>query len=257
MLTVAHRGASGHAPENTLAAYDLALAMGADLLEYDIQMSADGVPVILHDESLDRTARGPDGLATGLAADRTLDELRRCEVGSWFHPRFAGEPLPTLEEVLRRYGSRPRLCLEIKPEAEGVGETLLGLLDRHRLRGRARERREILIQSFHPGELRAVHALDPRLALVQLFRTRVETEEVHTRLDAVSEYAVALGANLCRVDAGLVAAAHARGLAVHAFTVNEPAQIERALSLGVDAAITDYPDRVLARMNAEPSTQAA
>jgi len=234
-------------PEKTFAAFELALRMGAHWLEQDLQLTADGELVVLHDARLDRTARGPGSVATGPVRERTLPELGACEVGSWFHPRFAVEPLPAFEAVVRRYAGRARLCVELKPELDGAPEALLAALARGGLRDPARLREEVVAQSFHPANLHALRALEPALPLVQLFRTAVGTAELHAQLDAVSAYAVGLGADLRRVDAGLVAAAHARGLRVHVYTANEPAQIAHALAVGVDAIISDFPDRVRAR----------
>jgi glycerophosphoryl diester phosphodiesterase len=110
----AHRGASALAPENTLAAFRAAEAGGADGLELDVQLSRDGVPVVLHDATVDRTSDG-----RGAVAELTLTELRRLDVGTWFAPAFAGERLPTLEEVLAWGGRRLRFNIEIKDAAAG------------------------------------------------------------------------------------------------------------------------------------------
>src|SRR4051794_14616879 len=130
VLNVGHRGASGHAPEHTFAAYDLALQMGADYIEQDLQMTRDGVLVAMHDETLDRTTDG-----SGPVRAVTLDEVKRCDAGSWFAPRFAGARVPTLEELFRRYGEQARFYIETKsPEIyPGMEEALLALIGRYRL----------------------------------------------------------------------------------------------------------------------------
>src|ERR671916_500502 len=114
VLNIGHRGASGYAPEHTFAAYDLALKLGADYIEQDLQMTKDGVLVVLHDDTLDRTATGPARNCTGLVIEKTLAQLKTCEVGRWFNrayplyarPEYAGMRIPTLEEVFQRYGAR-------------------------------------------------------------------------------------------------------------------------------------------------------
>ncbi len=107
---IAHRGYSARAPENTLSALEHALRCGASALEWDLQRSREGIPIVLHDETLDRTTNGE-----GLASDFPLEALARLDAGSWFHPLFAGEPLPTLHAVLRQVGQRAeRLYPEIK-----------------------------------------------------------------------------------------------------------------------------------------------
>ncbi|TVP57158.1 MAG: glycerophosphodiester phosphodiesterase [Gemmatimonadales bacterium] len=262
---IAHRGASGHAPEHTLAAYDLAVAMGADFLEPDLQMTADGVLVALHDATLDRTARGPADRCTGPGRERTLAEIRSCEVGSWFNerypdradPDFVGLPVPTLDELFERYGATVRWYPETKnpderlPGQPSMEETLLALLDAHDLRDAAVERGQVLIQSFSPGSLRRIRELDPELPLVQLLRTgAVTAESLDQVLDEVATYAVGVGPNRALVDAAFMEAARERGLLVHPWTVNDPDEMDRLLALGVHGIFSDFPDALRERIDA-------
>ena len=257
VLNVAHRGASGRAPEHTLAAYDLALASGADYIEQDLQLTRDGVLVVLHDPTLDRTARGPAANCTGRVIEKTLAQLRTCDVGSWFnaaHPQHAraeyvGLRIPTLDELFTRYAQRTNYYIETKnPEdAPGMEPTLLALLDAHGLRRPAAERRQVLIQSFSQVSLREIHRLDPSLPLVQLYGAPTNTSPaIRATLDAVSGYAVGIGPNAGAVDGALVAAAHARCLEVHPYTVNETADLQALIALGVDGMFTNFPDRLTA-----------
>jgi glycerophosphoryl diester phosphodiesterase len=108
-LILAHRGASRIAPENTLVAFCLALEQGADGLELDVQLSRDGVPVVFHDSELSRTTDG-----RGRISEKTLAELRTLDAGKWFDPRFAGERIPTLEEVFEAFGDRALYNIELK-----------------------------------------------------------------------------------------------------------------------------------------------
>ncbi len=260
-LVIAHRGASGHAPEHTLAAYDLAVRMGADILEPDLQMTADGHLVAFHDETLDRTARGPRGNCTGLVRERTLAQLRTCEVGSWFNerfpdradPAFDGLRIPTLDELFRRYGASVRWYPETKfPEsAPGMEEALLELLVRHDLRDRAASDGLVLIQSFSPASLRRFRELDPGLPLVQLLgRDAVTPETLGAVLDEVAGYAQGVGPSRFLVDAGFIEAARTRDLFVHPWTVNDPSEMDRLIDLGVDGIFSDFPDRLLERVEA-------
>lgn len=249
---IAHRGASGHAPEHTFASWDLARTMGADYLEQDLQMTADGVLVVLHDDTLDRTARGPAVDCTGSVREKTLQQLRRCEVGSWFNERFpdrarpgyADERIPTLEEVFQRYGTDVRYYIETKQpeEAPGMELALLELLDRYGLTRGAREAGQVLIQSFSPASLRLIHEIDPRLPLVQLLGSR--DHEILPLLEGIREYAVGIGPGAAGVTPEVMDAAKARGLLVHPYTVNEPSQMRALLELGVDGMFTDHPDRL-------------
>ena len=256
VLNVGHRGASGHAPEHTLASYDLALAMGAHYIEQDLQLTKDGVLVVLHDPTLDRTARGPAANCAGPVIEKTLAQIKTCDVGSWFNERFpssarpeyAGLTVPTLDEVFARYRGRGvRYYIETKnPEqAPGMEAELLRLLSKYELRAPAAERRQVLIQSFSPASLRTMHALDPSLPLVQLFGDS-GSAAIRAALDRVDDYAVGIGPAMGSVDSALIAAAHARCLEVHPYTVNETAAMQRLLALGVDGMFTNFPDRLAA-----------
>ncbi len=122
VLNVGHRGASGYAPEHTLASYDLALRLGAEYIEQDLQLTRDGVLVALHDDTLNRTARGAAENCTGLVITKTIAQLKTCEVGTWFNeaypryarPEYVGLRIPTLEEVFQRYLKRTKYYIETK-----------------------------------------------------------------------------------------------------------------------------------------------
>jgi glycerophosphoryl diester phosphodiesterase len=147
VLNIGHRGASGYAPEHTLASYDLAKKLGADYIEQDLQLTKDGVLVVLHDATLNRTVRStaesePDD-CTGLVIEKTLAQIKTCEVGSWFneeYPQYArdeyvGLEVPTLEEVFRRYRKSVNYYIETKnpAAAPGMEEELLRLMDKYHL----------------------------------------------------------------------------------------------------------------------------
>jgi glycerophosphoryl diester phosphodiesterase len=260
MIVIGHRGASGYAPEHTFASYDLALELGADYLEQDLQMTKDGVLVVLHDETLDRTT---SGACRGRVIDHTLEQLRECEVGGWFNaahpeharPEYEGQPIPTLEEVLERYGDRASFYVETKnPEdAPGMEEALLELLDRFDLRGAAASEWRVLIQSFSERSLRKIHGLDPSLPLIQLIRARRATPvTIRARLPEIGEYAVGIGPSWRDVDGRLIEAARRECIEVHPYTVNEASRMAQLAELGVTGMFTDVPDRLLAQ---RPATE--
>jgi glycerophosphoryl diester phosphodiesterase len=248
---IAHRGASWDAPEHTFAAYDLALTQGADWIEQDLQMTRDGQLVVLHDDSLDRTARGPAEACSGLVRDKTLAQLAACEVGSWFnakHPEraqaaFVGARIPTLDSVLTRYAGRTRFYIETKnpAEAPGMEDSLLAVLRRHRLVGRGADEGRVLVQSFSAASLERLHAREPRLPLVQLWDDEIAAADLDALLDWVRAYAVGFGPNRRLVSKRLVDAAQARGLVVHPYTVNAEPTMAVMLDLGVDGMFTDRP----------------
>ncbi len=254
VVTIAHRGASAYAPEHTLLAYDLALAQGADYIEQDVQITRDGVLVCLHDATLDRTARGDPAYCSGPVRDRTLAEIRSCDVGRWFNeayperarPEYEGLRIPTLASVFARYGPRANYYVEIKssrPE-DRMEERLLALLRRYRLRGAAVRRWQVVIQSFDATSLRILHARDPALPLVQLVLGFAPGPALENALDGIAAYAVGIGPSAAFTTPALLEAARARCLAVHPYTVDAPDEMARLLALGAQGLFTNAPDRL-------------
>jgi glycerophosphoryl diester phosphodiesterase len=247
VLNIGHRGASAYAPEHTFAAYDLALEQGADYIEIDLQMTADGVLVALHDKTLNRTADAPEGVpeqyCRGLVSKKTLEQIKMCDAGSWFGPEYAGEQIPTLEEIFQRYGTSVNYYIETKnPDAApGMEEELVRLLGEYDLIEPAADNWQVLIQSFSAESLMKIHELEPSLPLIQLFWAGT-SKSIQRDLDAVSEYAVGIGPYKQDVDAALVEAAHERCLAVHPYTVNTVEEMEALIALGVDGMFTNNPD---------------
>jgi glycerophosphoryl diester phosphodiesterase len=221
-MILGHRGASGEAPENTLRAFALAAEQGADGVELDVQPTADGALVIMHDDTVDRTTNG-----RGRVADLTYAALAALDAG-------AGERAPTLEEALSL--ARGRLFVDIEIKDPGVEPSVAALVDRLGMAD------EVAISSFHPASLAAMRAIAPRLR-----RWLLSGEWSPDTLQAAIDLgAVGVAPRHRHIDAALVEAARARGLAVVAWTVNAPADIDRLLGLGLDALITDFPARALA-----------
>ena len=257
VLNIGHRGASGYAPEHTFASYDLALKLGADYIEQDLQQTKDGVLVVLHDKTLNRTATAPEGVPArycrGPVSNRTLRQIKQCDVGSWFNeaypqyadPDYVGLKIPTLEQVFKRYGTTVNYYIETKnPDAApGMEEELLRLMDKYKLTQPAIDNWQVLIQSFSPESLQKIHALNDSLPLVQLYFAG-SSKAIQRDLDAASTYAVGIGPYKKDVDEDLIAAAHERCLAVHPYTVNETTEMENLISLGVDGMFTNFPDRL-------------
>ncbi|HEY8584182.1 MAG TPA: glycerophosphodiester phosphodiesterase family protein [Capillimicrobium sp.] len=231
MLRIAHRGASGHRPEHTVAAYDLAIELGADLIELDVRRTRDGEPVVLHDETLDRTVRG----ATGPVADRTLAEARAGDTGDG--------PVLTLREVLERYAGRVGLLVEVKPGPRPIDleRRVVELLGEHGLLGPG----GAILQSFDIAAVKRLAGLAPDTCRHQLFDA-VATPQAGRWLGGVASYATGIAPWHGSVDTALVDAAHAAGLAVHAHTVNDAGDMARLAAAGVDGIITDLPDRLAA-----------
>ncbi len=237
---VAHRGFSYEAPENTLVAYEMALKTGAEMAECDVHLSSDGVAVLLHDETLDRTTNG-----TGPASDKSLAELQTLDAGSWKDARFAGERIPTLVQALRLVRGKLRFIIEIK--GTGMGQAVV---DAIREVGMAPE--EILIFSFHYDAVTSIRALDNALPATWLWDHLPADLAVREALfqRALQAGVEGLGLSRRRVDQAFVDRAHAHGLNVYIYTVNEPEDMRRIAAMGVDVLITDRPD--LARKTLQP-----
>ena len=256
VLNIGHRGASGYAPEHTFAAYDLALEQGADYIEIDLQMTADGVLVALHDKTLNRTADAPEGVperyCRGLVSKKTLEQINMCDAGSWFSPEYAGLEIPTLEEIFQRYGTSVNYYIETKnpKAAPGMEEELVRLLEEYNLIEPAAENWQVLIQSFSAESLLKIHELEPSLPLIQLYWAGT-SKTIQRDLETVSTYAVGIGPYKRDVDAALVAAAHELCLAVHPYTVNTVEEMQALISLGVDGMFTNFPDRLEAVLGDE------
>jgi glycerophosphoryl diester phosphodiesterase len=243
-LVIAHRGASAAAPEHTFAAYDRAVADHADVIECDLQLTKDGVLVCLHDTTVDRTT---GGTATGRIDSFTLEELRAMDFGAWFGPEFAGATVVPFEEQLRCYGNAGvRFYAETKAPAEYGGKmepALVALLRRLDLvpRGKADvDRAEVIVQSFDLGSLQAVKRLAPSLPTAWLWVTPpAEAPADGTMPPGVDVMAPTDTAVLA--NPGLVAVVHTDGGKVHTWTVDDPAEMEQLLDLGVDGIFTNQP----------------
>lgn len=257
-LVVAHRGSSHVLAEHTLGAYLRAIDEGADALECDVRLTRDGHLVCVHDRRVDRTSDG-----TGVVSDFDLDDLRGFDFGSWHRP--AGDayieerdsteaPVLTLERLLEVVGQTHRdvrLLVETKHPTRYAGlveQQLVRLLDKFGLAAPAdRWASPVAVMSFSPVALRRVRLLAPALPTVSLWWRRVPALRRDGSLSAAADVA-GPGIDLLRADPGYVARAHARGNPVYVWTCDEPADIDLALSLGVDAVITNRPAAVLSRL---------
>ncbi|MBX3313008.1 MAG: glycerophosphodiester phosphodiesterase [Actinobacteria bacterium] len=250
---VGHRGASASAPEHTFASYDLAVEQGADFIELDLQLTADGVLVVLHDPVLDRTLRGPTESCTGRVDERTAAEVTSCDAGTWFDeahpeladPAFASQRVPTFAAVLARYGTEVRYYVETKKllAGEGMEEAMVADLEAAGFTAEAPESEQVVIQSFDADSLRTVAGLRPDLRLVKL-QFAGETIDA-AALDEVASYADGISPDASSIDATLVAAAHERCLTVVPYTVDDEAEMADLLALGVDGIITNRPSRLV------------
>jgi glycerophosphoryl diester phosphodiesterase len=234
---VAHRGATGYAPENTIAGFDKAVDMKADYIEIDVQRSKDGELVIIHDTTVDRTTDG-----TGKVGELTFKELRSLDAGSWKDEQFTGEKIPTFDEILDRYRGKVGILIELKaPELyPGIEESVAKELKERNLDKPQNEK--IIIQSFNFDSVKKMDKLLPKVPVGVLTSNRA-----HTKLDALKEfstYADYFNPSYGIVTEELVNNVHSLGMKIGSWTVRSQEAADFLLEMGVDAIITDYPDYV-------------
>jgi len=241
VLNFAHRGASHDAPENTLAAFHLAREMGADGVELDVQVSKDGEAVVIHNSTVDATTDGQ-----GAVRDKTLAELKELDAGAWFDDpsinsgrrRFAGQRIPTLQEVIVEVGRQLLLNIELKAKmlgSAGLVSEVVRLIEDHNLIHRA------MVSSFNPFALRQVKRLNPRISTGALYFFDLPGRPVRSLLTFLVD-PTALNPEKRLVAREYMAWARERGYRVNAWTVDESAEMERLIALGVDSIITNRPD---------------
>jgi len=234
--TIAHRGASGHAPENTIAAFRRAVDLGASFIETDLQLTRDARVIAIHDFTLDRTTTGK-----GQVHLLPLDQIRDLDAGAWFgdgQPKlFSGERVPTLEEILDFAKEHDVIFyLEIKSgPAWGIEHVVVATLRDYGASAR------VVILSFDPSALDSVHRLDPTM-MTGLLCEHPSGDLVERTVRAGARQLVARGD---LITPGVIDKAHHAGLQVVAWTINEPVQMRHLIATGVDGIITDYPDRLL------------
>ncbi|MER6247719.1 glycerophosphodiester phosphodiesterase [Streptomyces griseorubiginosus] len=243
---IAHRGASAHAPENTLAAVDKAAALGAVWVENDVQRTKDGALVVLHDDSLRRTTDVEEvfpGRAPWKVKDFTAAEISRLDAGSWFGASYAGARVPTLRQYLHRVDlHHQKLLLELKnPELyPGIEGQTLKLLSNEGWLDRRHENR-LVVQSFGVAALRTVHELKPGV------RTGLLGKPAVADLPAYADFADQINPSYTALSAAYVSAVHAftgphgRPMEVSAWTVNTAEAARRVAGYGVDGIITNEP----------------
>ena len=222
-LIIGHRGASAVAPENTLAAFEAAIAAGADGIEFDVRLAGDAVPVVIHDETLYRTAG-----VRGRVAEMSVDQLKLFDV-------------PSLAQVFELFQSNKLLlCLEMKGESRQLVEACCRLIEQHRLKDR------VVVSCFEHAALEMAKSIDPTLTIATLF---------HSPFALIVERAIAIGASEIAlhhrlVNEPLVQKARLAGLEVVTWTVDDPAWVKRAQQIGIRALITNNPSALIAARNA-------
>lgn len=235
---IAHRGASAVCPENTMVAFERSLQLGATGIETDVQLSSDGKLVLIHDETLSRTAG-----AEGWVKDKSVEELRALDAGAWFHADFAGERIPSLDELFDLVrGKNILLNLELKNgiiSYKGMEEKIIQAIRDWDME------QQVILSSFNHASLVRCKRLAPEIRTALLYMEKLyRPYDYAARLEASALHPYKLA-----VTREEVAAALAQGIATHPFTVNNPAEMQELIDMGVQAIITDVPD-VLAALTA-------
>ncbi len=238
-LILGHRGASAYAPENTLSAFNLALAQGADAVELDVTLSADGVPVVIHDDSLDRTTNGHGPVnRVSLAALQQLDAGYSTRFGG----QFPNERIPTLAEVFAGIPPQAIINVELKHDrspGRELASRVVALIHEHAMAAR------VLISSFQFSSLGRVKALDPALPVGLLYSSVLSGPRL-VRCLVMTLPHEAHHPSHEGLTADSLAWYHAQSLRVNTWTVDDEADLRRLAAAGVDGLITNRPDVAVA-----------
>jgi glycerophosphoryl diester phosphodiesterase len=233
-LVIGHRGFRAKLPENTMAGFQGALALGVDAIEIDVHCTADGVPVVIHDATVDRTTDG-----SGAVAGLSLDQIRRFHAGvGQFGSAHPDERIPTLAETLDLTRGRCLLVVEIK--AEGIERDVVRVLDG--------SEGDVMAWSFRPEDVKTMRELAPAIpcALLSPALNGRDPQSLFRQALRIGQQGVSLYHS--SVDAALVRSATLRGLSVFTWTANEPDDHRRLIEAGVAGIVTDEPDRLIATL---------
>lgn len=249
ILNIAHRGASGHAPEHTMASYEKVAEMNADYIEIDLQMTRDGALIAMHDSDVSRTTDGE-----GHVSELTIDDIEELDAGEWFNeenpdlaiPAFSQAPVPTLDEIFETFGKDANYYIETKnpDDSPNMVKELIAALDRHDMLDDDMEEGQVIIQSFSEASLKEVQQLAPSLPLIQLISYQEQAKITEEELERIAEYAIGIGANYKHLTKEYMQHVRDAGFLLHPYTVNEKKDMKRMIKWGATGMFTDYPDRL-------------
>jgi glycerophosphoryl diester phosphodiesterase len=235
-LIFGHRGAKAYAPMNTIPAFELAVAQGADGVELDVWLSKDGYPVIIHDDTVDGTTDGH-----GSIQEKTLAEIKALDAGSYFDPKFAGTRVPTLDEVFEAVGQQLIINVEIKSNEtrrEGIEQVVADCIVKHNMQ------RRVIVSSFDARVLKTLREIDPDMPIGYLYAPNYRFfPEVMEALDHEAKHPYH-----DMLTPEYVSSLH--GYRINTWTVNEPERVKALIELGIDAIITDKPDMAVEVLHA-------
>jgi glycerophosphoryl diester phosphodiesterase len=248
-VIIGHRGYRARYPENTLVSFSGAMAAGADMIELDVTLSRDRAVVVIHDDTLNRTTSG-----FGPVHQATLQEIKQLDAGTWFDSRFAGESVPTLEEVLILAGGKISINIEIKSSAwesgfpgDAIEQQVVDLIVRHDLV------KTTLVSSFHPGYLKNIANMPvhPEIAFITDRSAPPDTLDICKQLGAFSWHP-----DYPTLEKRHIEAAHDQGILIFPYTVNLIDDMLMLMEMGVDGVITDDPEVAISCIAANRKTSA-
>lgn len=241
-IVIAHRGAMGHAPENTLASFKLAIEIGADAIELDLRQTKDGVPVVLHDAKVNRTTNGK-----GNIKDFDFEDVKKIDAGSWFDYKFSNEKIPALQDVINLLSDSILIIIELKEGNDiypGIEEKTISIIRENKIES------QTILKSFDQKVLERLRSLAPEIPLCYVYAVRIPW------LGMIIDRGVTFG-NIYNTEAeylqphrfflseSFVKEAQSKGYKIISWGVNSDEAIIKSLSYNVDGIETDYPDRVL------------
>jgi len=229
--SIAHRGASALAPENTLASFEKAIELGFDYIEIDVRLSKDKQLVVIHDANVMRTTDGE-----GLIEDLTVKEIKKLDAGSWFSPAYAGERIPLLNEVLKEVSGKTGIIIEMKsPENQpGMTEILANMLNSFK------PDNEIKVQSFHINEIKKFHQLAPEIPAGLLLSKHLDL----FHLASYREFASFLSVHHLLLSKSFINQAELFGYEIYSWTISKQYQFADMQRLGVHGIISDDEKRI-------------
>jgi glycerophosphoryl diester phosphodiesterase len=242
-IVVAHRGASGYAPENTMAAIKKAITMGVDMIEIDVQLSKDKEVVLMHDLTVDRTTNGK-----GKVRDLYLEEIKKLDAGKWFSSEFLGEKVPTLEEVIQAINGQCKLLIEVKrvkSKKLEIENKIVQLINKYNAYNWC------IVQSFETQVIKNIQELDKSIECHKLVTMNISVLPLHIdsriKTGTIYKYKTVQSINpyFKMLNKRKVNKIHSRGQKIITWTVNEPEDMKRMIEMGVDGIITNYPDRLI------------
>lgn len=241
---IAHRGASGYAPENTLEAFRMASQLEADFIEFDVHLSKDGVLVVNHDVTVERTTNG-----VGKIQDLTVKQLKQLDAGTWFnqtYPNYAKDEyvnakIVTVEEIFQQFGSSENFVIEIKYPYlyPGIEEKLLKLLEKYNL---LEDKERVILLSSSKESLKKIYKLNPNIQLGLLFIYTQDANITYDELEELQKYVSIIVPNYNTLNEQYIRKVKNAGFQIYTYTVNDKHSFYKLIYWGIDGIITDFPN---------------